>query len=219
MAAVAGHRWWPDRRPPRSAAGLPIKQGWGNKMIPNPPSAAQEAPERRERGFWAPQPGRWANVKGQMRYVRSRAEPPGWQEPRKKLQFPQPTPVAHRNDRRDPLPTMQGPSGRPPFKEEQVTREVYARMPTVGEGRRPLATISEANGLEAAKHGKPRAAGYSLQQQQQPQQQQQQHAPLVGARTVSNAVARIEKRTAAATTASTEDVRLEPKEEPACVIS
>ena len=87
------------------------------------------------------------------------------------------------------------------------------------EGRRPLATISEANGLEAAKHGKPRAAGYSLQQQQQPQQQQQQHAPLVGARTVSNAVARIEKRTAAATTASTEDVRLEPKEEPACVIS
>ena len=89
-----GARWWPDRRPPRSGLGIPHKMGWGNKQIPNPPSAGP-MPGRRDRGWWAPQPGGKVvqGPRGRLQYVPARAEPEGWKEPKKRLQFPLPTPA------------------------------------------------------------------------------------------------------------------------------
>ena len=217
MAAVGG-RWWPDRRPPRSAAGIPVKQGWGNRMIPNPPSAAPQ-PAKNDRGFWAPQPGKWHQVRGRMQYFPARAEPPGWQEPRKKLQFPKATPLAERQQRLDrhasyadvsslrPTELTSGTNmGRPPPKEKQDTREEF-RMPPIPESpqqrRRPLAEWNANNNNNnnnnacAPKAAKPKA--YNSYQQQQ-----------LGGKPIC------ENR---APVASAEEVRLEAKDEAACIIS
>ena len=192
---MASVRWWPDNRPPRSALQVP-KGIQGNKCIPNPPSAAlQEAinpPKPKDRGFWAPQPGVWKQIQGKMQYVRSRVEPPGWQEPRKKLQFPLSTPAVNARNENGLLPThVEALLG--------MSQENYAPPPAIGAGRRPLATINEANGVVNRPKG----------------QKQQQNESVGGMVSVRDAVAQIEKR---AVQAAADDKRGDGKEE-ACVIS
>ena len=199
LAKMASVRWWPDNRPPRSALQVP-KGIQGNKCIPNPPSAAlQEAinpPKPKDRGFWAPQPGVWKNIQGKMQYVRSRVEPPGWQEPRKKLQFPLSTPAVNARNENGLLPThVESLLGMP----QKETQENYAPPPAIGAGRRPLATINEANGVVNRPKG----------------QKQQQNQLVGGMVSVRDAVAQIEKR---AVQAAADDKRGDGKEE-ACVIS
>ena len=210
-------RWWPDRRPPRSGAAVPAARniGLADRQIPNPASG-DPLPPRRERGFWAPQQGKI--VRG--RYVPARAEPPGWQEPRKKLQFPKATPQVQRSifafaDFSD----ENAGQGRPPVKEEQyVNHQAKSYVPSQGGvARAPLGAWNHQQNHAPPKQ---KAANPSVAAAQQ---QLRRPAPAVtnvpayvqpggvGLRPVGQPLrARTDGRAAPPPP---------PKEEPACIIS
>ena len=76
-----------------------------------------------------------------MRYMPARTEPPGWQEPRKKLKFPQATPQPHRLDHHYSYADLHNlrpmlSIGMPPCKEEQETKEPHGRIASISEAPR-----------------------------------------------------------------------------------